>query len=170
MSHCSGHCVVTEYRQTNIVITEWSGVTDDGRDVGSHPIDKKWTFYKGWLKAFEGGLAAHWVEEDDCGCCNDDDDCTCDTGDNKPGPWHRAAKPLKFRQPVKFPGYKSFFIHGTYVLEYRFTDGICLGDPGREDEGRMLMAWIGDTAVMARDSGAAAALKEGKGSGTAKKR
>ncbi len=154
MARCSGHCVVTEYRETAIVLTEWSGTTDDGRNVGA-PINKKWNYYDGWLKAFKAGLEAYWVEDDDC--C-DDGDCTCDTGKNKPGAWQQASATRKFKQPVSFPGYKSFFIHGTYTLEWRTTDGICLGDPDEEDVGSMLVL-SGDSAAMADEAGVTAARK-----------
>lgn len=154
MGYCSGHCVVTEYRQTAIALTTWSGETDDGRKVGA-PINSKWKFYSDWLKAFTAGLAAHWSKDDDCPC-DADCDCSCDTGDARPGPWHKASKPRKFRQPVAFPGYKSFFIHGTFELEWRTTEGICLCDPGEEDRGDVVLQWVGDTEALAAEAGLAA--------------
>ena len=156
MTHCSGHCVVTEYRQTVIELTTWSGTTDDGRNVGA-PINKKWNYYPGWLKAVKAGLEDYWTDDDDC-----DDDCDCDTDKNKPGPWQQASNTRKFRQPVSFPGYTSFYIHCTYTLEWRFIDGVCLGDPDEEEEGSMLVVWAGDVEAMAQESGAAAALKTPK--------
>jgi hypothetical protein len=144
---CSGHCVVTEYRETNIVLTTWSGTTDDGRTF-ERPIDPKWKFYPGWLRAFVAGLASYWVIDDDC--C---DDCSCDTSGNTPGPWHTSTVVRRFRQPVKFPGYKEFFIHGTYTLEYRFTEGICSGDPGDEGEGSLTLGLGKDEQAMGKEAG-----------------
>jgi hypothetical protein len=152
-----GHCEVTEYRETNIVLTNWSGTTDDGRTVGA-PINPKWKYYRDWRAAFVAGLAAYWVTGDDCcACCADDGECpcVCDTSGNQPGPWITVATPRKFRQPVTFPGYKEFYIHGTYTLEYRNTSGICLSDPGEEGEGSMALQWAKDKAdAIGKESGA----------------
>jgi len=143
MCDCSGHCTVTEYRQSAIVLTTWSGVTDKGEDVGSHPIDKKWKWFDEWQRAFVAGLAAHWSRDDDC-----DDDCDCYTDANPPSNWKDGGS-RKFRQPVAFPGYRSFFIHGTYALEYRTTEGVCSGDLNDEEEGRALVCLSEDAREMA---------------------
>ena len=150
-------------------MTTWSGETDDGRKVGA-PINAKWKFYPDWLKAFTAGLAVYWSKDDDCPCDDEDCDCSCDTGDAQPGPWHKASKPRKFRQPVAFPGYKSFFIHGTYELEWRTTEGICLCDPGEEDAAAVVLHWVGETRAMMDEAAITAAASPPKPASTRKRR
>jgi hypothetical protein len=140
----------------DVKAVRWSGTTADGRNVGgtlepwltsgSPDVKKR---FKAYQDAFRKGLAAFWTEIDDC-----DDDCVCEKDVNQKEPKWSPANPRerKFRQPYPEPGYKPFFIHGTYKLQWKSYTGTCQPNPDEELEDDVLLGLLLEGEIVTLDT------------------